>query len=127
MPDEDFIAYYKKIGIITDSIQYSDNQYKNALEKFKTGKDELFPIIKAKYFSEVKEYYVEKLQQIIDKEELDYYSYYYIVNDLTNYFNEDYHSGNYILNDAITSEKFDDYDKKEIMKYLLEVVKNWKQ
>jgi hypothetical protein len=129
IPDIDFIEYYKKKDITTDTIQYSDQQYKNALEQFKKGKEELLPIVRGKYFYEIKTYYIEKMQTLIDKEKLEYSDYYEfdtVVSNLTNNFNDDYDSGNYILNNSLTSDKFDNYEKKAIMKYIFKIVTEWK-
>jgi hypothetical protein len=129
IPDIDFIEYYKKKDITTDTIQYSDQQYKNALEQFKKGKEELLPIVREKYFYEIKTYYIEKMQTLIDKEKLEYSDYYEfdtVVSNLTNNFNDDYDSGNYILNNSLTSDKFDNYEKKAIMKYIFKIVTEWK-
>ncbi|WP_281322278.1 hypothetical protein [Flavobacterium aestivum] len=128
-PDIDFIDYYKQKGIITDTIQYSEQQYKNALQQFQKGKEELLPIVKEKYFYEIKTHYTQKMQVLIDKEKLefkDYLEFDKSVSILTNNFNDDYESGNYILNNSLTSDKFDDYDKKNIMRYLLKIVTEWK-
>jgi hypothetical protein len=129
VPDFDFIEYYKQKGITTDTIQYSDQQYKNALQQFQKGKEELLPIVREKYFDEIKAYYTQKMQTLIDKEKLEYNDYYEFdkaVSNLTNNLNDDYDSGNYILNNSLTSDKFDDYEKKSIMKYLLKIVAEWK-
>ncbi|WP_139421804.1 hypothetical protein [Chryseobacterium mulctrae] len=128
LPDPDFIEYYKQKGITTDTIQYSDQQYKNALQQFQKGKEELLPMVREKYFDEIKAYYLKKMQVLIDKEKLDhndYYDFYNIVSNTTNTFNDDYNSGDYILNSALTSDKFNDYEKKNIMIHLLKIVTEW--
>lgn len=129
MPDSDFINYYKQKGITTNTIPYSEQQYKNALQQFQKGNEELLPIVKEKYFDEIKTYYTQKMQTIIDKEKLEYNDYYEFdkaISNLTNNFNDDYDSGNYILNSSLTSDKFDDYEKKKIMTHLLKIVTEWK-
>lgn len=128
LPDPDFMEYYKQKGITTDTIQYSDQQYKNALQQFQKGKEELLPMVREKYFDEIKACYLKKMQVLIDKEKLDhndYYDFYNIVSNTTNTFNEDYNSGDYILNSALTSDKFNDYEKKNIMIHLLKIVTEW--
>lgn len=128
MPDPDFIKHYKQKGITTDTIQYSDQQYKNALQQFLKGKEELLPLVRDKYFDDIKTYYIQKMQVLIDKEKLDYndyYDFYKIVSNITNTFNNDYNSGDYILNSALNSDKFNDYEKKNIMEHLLKVVTEW--
>lgn len=129
IPDPDFIEYYKQKGITTDTIQYSDQQYKNALQQFQKGKEELLPMVREKYFDEIKAYYLKKMQVLINKEKLDhndYYDFYNIVSNTTDTFNDDYNSGDYILNSALTSDKFNDYEKKNIMIHLLKIVTEWK-
>jgi hypothetical protein len=128
-PDFDFVEYYKQKGITTDTIQYSEQQYKNALQHLQKGKEELLPIVREKYFDEIKTYYTQKMQTLIEKEKLEYNDYYEFdkaVSNLTNNFNEDSDSGNYILNNSLTSDKFDDYEKKSIMTYLLKIAIEWK-
>ena len=128
-PDYDFIEYYSQKGIFSDTIKYSDQQYKNALQQFLNGNEELLSIVKEKHFDEVKTYYFQKMKSLLEKQELEYkdYSVFYdYITNLTNYFNEDYSSGNYILVNSLTSDKFDKYEKKNIMRYLLKVVTDWK-
>lgn len=68
------------------------------------------------------------MQVLIDKEKLDYndyYEFYKIVSNITNNLNDEYDSGNYILNSSLTLDKSDDYEKKNIMKHLLKIVTEW--
>lgn len=128
IPDPDLIKHYKQKGITTDTIQYSDQQYKNALQQFLKGNEELLPLVRDKYFDEIKTYYLQKMQVLIDKEKSDHndhYDFYKIVSNITNTFNDDYNSGDYILNSALNSDKFNDYEKKNIMEHLLKVVTEW--
>ena len=129
VPDFDFIDFYKQKGITRDTIQYSEQQYKNALQNFQNGKEELLPIVREKYFEEIKTYYTQKMQTLIDKEKLEYKDYREFdeaVSNVTNNFNDDYQSGNYILNNSLTSDKYDEYDKLYIMRHLLKIVTEWK-
>ncbi|WP_289663822.1 hypothetical protein [Flavobacterium panacagri] len=129
MPDEDFMKYYKEKEIIKDTIQYSEKQYQNALIQFEKGEEELLLIVKSKYKDNVKNYFVEKLENILSKDKLDYkdyYEFYEAVYKATDNFGKDgYDSIDYFLNNNLDSDKFDEYDKKKIMSHLLETVKNW--
>lgn len=128
LPDPDLIKHYKQKGITTYTIQYSDQQYKNALQQFLKGNEELLPLVRDKYYDEIKTYYLQKMQVLIDKEKSDHndhYEFYKIVSNITNTFNDDYNSGDYILNSALNSDKFNDHEKKNIMEHLLKVVTEW--
>lgn len=127
MPDNDFVDYYKEKNVIKDSIIYNETQYIKALQEFQTGKEELLPMLREKYFNEVKAYYLQKLENIfkIDKPECnDYYdftnAFHSIVNDELAY-----DSSDYLLYSSLTSDKFDEYDKRRIMQHLMEVFKDW--
>ncbi|MFH6992962.1 hypothetical protein [Flavobacterium sp. FlaQc-48] len=129
MPDLDFIEYYKEKELTTDTIHYSEKQYQKALVQFEKGEEELLPIVKDKFKENVKNYFVKKLETILEKDKLDYtdyYEFYESVDHATNNFGENgYDSANYLLNNNLTSDKFDEYDKKKIMYHLLQVVKDW--
>jgi hypothetical protein len=129
IPDNNFIEYYKEKKITTDTIQYSEKQYEKALLKFEKGEEALLPIVKDKFKDKVKEYFVKKLEEIIEKSKLeynDYYEFYETVRKATDGFGDNsYDSMDYLLNNNITTDKFDEYEKKNIMTHLLEVVKNW--
>lgn len=130
LPDFDFLAYYEKKGIQNVPIEYSEQQYKNALQEFLNGKEELFPIIKEKYFEEAKQYFVKKLESILQIDEPkygDYYAFDQSISVLTDNFNDNYDSGDYILYSSLTSDKFDKYEKNSIMKHLIKIAKEWKQ
>lgn len=127
-PDLDFVDYYKKKNITTDTIVYSEQQTKNALEQFLKGNEELLPIVRIKYFEDVKNYYIKILQLLIDKNELDWKDYYQFreaISGLTNELNNDSESGNYLLYNQLTNDKFDKYEKSQIMSHLLQVAKDW--
>lgn len=128
-PDEDFIQFYKEIGITSDTIQYSENQYQKALQQFQNGNEDLFPIVKQKFPDKLKEYYLQKMENIIQfpaPDHNDYFEFYKAVNTVTNYFGEFYDSTDYILNNSLTEDDFDEYEKRKIMEHLVEVVKEWK-
>ncbi|SFC39069.1 hypothetical protein SAMN05421780_10574 [Flexibacter flexilis DSM 6793] len=124
-PDSDFIEYYKSKKIITDTIQYSEKQYEKALQQFHNGKEDILPIVRKKYFDQVKQYYIQKMENIlkIDQPEFqDYYAFdkafYAIIGNRL-----DYESIDYVLYGYLTADKFDKYDKKIIMEHLLKLVK----
>jgi len=129
IPDEDFIKYYKQKNIIGDTITYSEEQYVAALEKFKKGHNDLLPIVKDKYFDEVKMFYLNQMQNTINMTEPsygDYRDFERAVTFLTKKFdNESYFSGKNIINRSLTSDDFKDYEKKGIMEFLLELAKEW--
>lgn len=127
MPDGDFIAYYKQTGITTDSIPYSERQYQRALQMFQqNGKVNLLPILRMKYPEEVKQYYVQKMENILKQDEPDYYKFYRAFLDLT----EDKltsDDADYILNNSLCEERsFSKYNKNRIMEHLVQVAKEWK-
>lgn len=126
-PDSDFIEYYKHKGITTDTIQYSEKQYQNALQQFQNGKEGLLSIIKEKYFDEARLYYLQKMEEIlkIDKPEYEHYYAFYkafsaIVGDEL-----DYDSVEYLLYNSVTEDNFELYEKKRIMEHLIEFLKEW--
>lgn len=129
MPGDDLTAYYsyyKQQGIIKDSIVYTDIQQKNALDKFLTGYEELLPIIKTKYKTAIKNYFINKLQTIASKKELDYSDYYEFnktIHKMANNFENDFDNINYLLVNQLTEEKMDKYDKIKIMNHLIEFAK----
>lgn len=130
LPDFDFLTYYEKKGIKNVPIEYSEQQYKNTLKEFLNGKEELFPIIKEKYFEEAKQYFIAKLESVLQIDEPkyeDYYAFDQSISVLTDNFNDNYESGDYILYSSLTSDKFDKYEKKSIMKHLIKTAKEWKQ
>lgn len=129
LPDGEFIAYYKQKGITTDSILYTEKQYQTALQQFQLGHEDLLPLIKKKYPEEVRQYYTQKMKDILMVEEPDYNNYYDFdkaISALTDSFNSDTSSADYILCNALTSEKFDKYEKRYIMIHLLKVASEWK-
>lgn len=130
MPDEDFITYYKQKGIIKDNIQYSDQQYSKALHVFLNGNEELLPLVRDKYFSTIQAASIQKMKDILDKVEeldnLDYSAFRNEVDNVTNNFNSEYYSGDYILNENLEYDKFTRYEKQHIMEHLLKVVSEWK-
>ncbi|MCS4227145.1 hypothetical protein [Sphingobacterium sp. BIGb0165] len=129
LPDGEFIAYYKQKGITTDSILYTEKQYQTILQQFQLGHEDLLSLIKKKYPEEVKQYYTQKMKDILLIEGPDYNNYYDFdkaISALTDSFNSDTSSADYILCNALTSEKFEKYEKRDIMVHLLKVVSEWK-
>jgi len=129
LPDGEFIAYYKQKGITTDSILYTEKQYQTILQQFQLGHEDLLSLIKKKYPEEVKQYYTQKMKDILLIEEPDYNNYYDFdkaISALTDSFNSDTSSADYILCNALTSEKFEKYEKRDIMVHLLKVASEWK-
>ncbi|ENA1795663.1 hypothetical protein ABF176_002510 [Flavobacterium psychrophilum] len=130
VPDKDFIEYYKVKGITNDTIQYSEEQIKNALQKFLNGKENLLPIVREKYFEEVKQFYIQKMESIVKIEKPKYGDYYNFDRAFRSLIGDeglDYDSADYLLYNSLTSEKFDMYDKDRIMKYLIEIAKEWEK
>lgn len=128
IPDSDFVTYYTQKKIITSKIQYSNEQYVRAFNWFKKGKESLLPMLRDKYFEEIKAYYIEKLDVVIKKDDLehrDYYYFYRIVSNFTEKFNHDFDNVNNILNNTLTDNLFSKYEKKRIMKHLLQTIKEW--
>lgn len=128
MPDEDFVDYYTEKHLIKDSVKYSENQYTKALQEFESGKEELLPMVREKYFDKVKVYYLQKMEDILKLPKRDYENYYDfvdLVNNITNTFNSNSESADYIMNYALNNDKFEEYEKHHIMQHLIEVVKNW--
>ena len=85
-------------------------------------------MVRKKYFERIKLYYLNKIEEISKLPERDYKNYYDfvdLVNSFTNTFNNNSESTNYILNYALNSNKFEEYEKSNIMKHLIEVVKDW--
>lgn len=127
MPDDDFVDYYKEKQVIKDSIIYNESQYAKALQEFQDGKEALLPMVRKKYFKEVKAYYLQKMEEITKISEPDYYNYRTFseaVEHVTNNFNNESESVDYLLNNALTGDKFERYEKSYIMKHLIELVKN---
>lgn len=128
MPDNDYVDYYKEKQLIKDSIIYSESQYAKALQEFQNGKEELLPMLRSKYFNEVKAYYLQKMEEITKISERDYYNYRAFseaVENVTNNFENDTESVDYLLNNSLTGDKFESYEKSDIMTHLIDVVKNW--
>jgi len=128
MPDNDFVDYYKEKQLIKDSIIYSENQYAKALQEFQNGKEELLPMLHSKYFNEVKAYYLQKMEEIVLISERDYFNYRAFseaVENVTNNFENDTESVDYLLNNSLTGDKFESYEKSNIMTHLIELVKDW--
>lgn len=128
MPDDDFVDYYTKKQLIKESIVYTENQYAKAVQEFKSGKEELFPMLHKKYFGDVKMYYLQKMEEIVRISERDFYDYRAFseaVEKVTNNFDNNTESVNYLLNNSLTGDKFESYEKTDIMKHLMEVVKDW--
>ncbi|HEU4497065.1 MAG TPA: hypothetical protein VFR70_08455, partial [Flavobacterium sp.] len=127
--DADFIEYYKQKNIIVDSIQYSEKQYQKALQVFQSGKGALLPMVRKRYFEDIKQHYVQKMENILEIEEPDYKDYYAFsqaFSAIAGDYGLDYDSADYVLYDSITSDKFDKYDKRKVMQHLLEIAKKWK-
>ena len=127
MPDDDFVDYYKEKNVIKDSIIYNESQYAKALQEFQDGKEALLPMVRRKHFKEVKAYYLQKMEEITKISEPDYYNYRTFseaVDNVTNNFNNESESVDYLLNNALTGDKFERYEKSYIMKHLIELVKN---
>lgn len=128
IPDNDFVDYYKEKQLIKDSIIYSENQYVKALQEFQNGKEELLPMLRSKYFNEVKAYYLQKMEEIVRISERDYFNYRTFseaVENVTNNFENDTESVDYLLNNSLTGDKFESYEKTDIMAHLIEIVKDW--
>lgn len=128
MPDNDFVDYYKEKQLIKDSLIYSESQYAKALQEFQNGKEELLPLLRSKYFNEVKDYYLQKMEEIVRISERDYFNYRAFseaVENATNNFDNDTESVDYLLNNSLTGDKFEIYEKSNIMAHLIEVVKDW--
>ncbi len=127
MPDDDFINYYTEKQLIKDSIIYNEAQYAKALQEFQNGKEELLPMLLKKYFSEVKDYYLQKMENIIKIDKLEWNNYYNFSEAFRSVVNVelDYESTDYILYNSLTSDKFDEYDKRRIMTHLIDLVKDW--
>ncbi|PUV26522.1 hypothetical protein [Sphingobacterium athyrii] len=69
------------------------------------------------------------MKDILIIEEPDYRNYYEFdraISALTDNFNSDTSSADYILWNALTSEKFEKYEKRDIMVHLLKVASEWK-
>ncbi len=121
IPNSEFEDYYKKIGIIKDSLEYSDLQLLKAKDKFLAGNENLYEIIKIKYKPETVNYFIEKLNKIKNKEKLEYEDYNDfrdIISLLNNNFDDQYNSPNYIFNNLLTSE-IENYEKNRIMEILI--------
>ena len=127
MPDNDFVDYYKEKQLIKDSIIYSESQYTKVLQEFQNGKEELLPMLRSKYFNEVKAYYLQKMEDILKIDKPQWNDYYDFTNAFQSIFNDEleYDSTDYLLYSSLTSDKFDEYDKRRIMKHLIEVFKDW--
>lgn len=127
MPDNDFVDYYKENHLIKDSIIYSKSQYAKALQEFQNGKEELLPMLRSKYFNEVKAYYLQKMEDILKIDKPQWNDYYDFTNAFQSIVNDklEYDSTDYLLYSSLTSDKFDEYDKRRIMKHLIEVFKDW--
>lgn len=127
LPDFDFFEYYKKEGITTDTIRYSEKQYMNTLQQFQKGKEELLPIVRVKYFDAVKKHYVKKMEDILKIDAPEFKDYYDFDKAFTAISGDSLNSDSvdYILNNSLTSDKFDKYDKRSIMQHLLELAKKW--
>ncbi len=82
MPDNDFVDYYKEKQSIKDSIIYNEIQYAKALQEFQNGKEELLPMLRSKYFNELKTYYLQKMEEILKIDKPQWNDYY----DFTNAF-----------------------------------------
>ena len=81
--------------------------------------------MKEKYFDEVKQFYIKKLELIakIEKPERnDYYNFYMAIGTLVDD-KWEYESNEYLLYNSITEDKFSDYEKHTIMNNLIEFVK----
>ena len=128
MPDDDFVDYYKEKQLIKDSVIYSESQYAKALQEFQNGKEELLPMLRSKYFNEVKAYYLQKMEEIVRISERDYFNYRAFseaVENVTNNFENNTESVDYLLNNSLTGDKFESYEKADVMAHLIEVVKDW--
>lgn len=126
MPDDDFINYYAEKQLIKDSIIYDEAQYAKALQAFQNGNEELLPMLRHKYFSEVKAYYLQKLENILKIDKPEWNDYYNFSKAFRSIVDEEleYDSTDYILYNSLTSDKFDEYDKRRIMTHLIELVKD---
>ena len=82
------------------------------------------PIVKEKCPSEVKQYYVQKMENIKNQTKPNYYQFYKAFSALTeNKLSID--DTDYILNGSLTDGYFSEYDKKRIMEHLIKVAKDW--
>jgi hypothetical protein len=127
LADNDFVNYYKEKGLIKDTIQYSERQYERALQSFLMGKESLLPMVRLKYFDKVKQYFIRKMERILEISKPEYGDYYNFSKAFRALLDDElkYGTANYLLNRSLTSNAFDEYDKRNIMKNLLEEAKAW--
>jgi hypothetical protein len=130
LPDYNFLQYYKQKGLIKDSVIYTEEQYKSALEYFLTGKELLADILVPKYRNEVKAYYLQQLSEYSaasGKEWKDYYTCYQVVTRMVNLLapiqeGEDYYDRLVlVLAELLTKDypEIDNYYKDKVLNQLV--------
>lgn len=129
LDDLDFTKYYRRKGFIKDYSNYlTASQYEKALEKFLKGSEHLTSVVKQKYPDKVKQYYIKKMEEILNRdsgEPSDVYEFQRAFSSII--INEDlgYDSMEYVLYNSLYEDNLDKYHKINVMKYLIKFAKEY--
>ena len=115
-PDENFIAFYTQKGILQDGLILTEEQRQKAKENFLEGNDKLRPFIDKET---QKAYSLEKLKDIRDLLRPDYWDFYF---ELSNLYEFDYNTIDYMLKSQLTNQSIDNSDKEMIMNYFIKKI-----
>lgn len=124
-PSSDFVDYYRHIKILeTDTLKLNSKQLLVVREKFKAGNERYYDLIKNKYPKEVTKYYLEKMEKLSTKENVDDISFYDFEEAYERATQTDYNDSSELgkLKDQLTDYQLSFEEKQEIMKKLIENV-----
>ncbi|MCC8034797.1 MAG: hypothetical protein LIO77_02545 [Rikenellaceae bacterium] len=118
-PDDDFFAFYKEMGIITDSIYLSESQSARAREKFMHGSEKLLPFIREDFPADVYSYYLKKMREIRNKRNPEWRDWYDFTRCIENIWSPPYYSMDYYLKRQLTQDYTSEYDRNRIMDHFI--------
>ncbi len=123
-PDSYVMGFYEQKGVIGDTLRLTEKQLQLAKEKFLKGNEKLLPFIEDTFKPEIKAYYLNKLKKIRRKNEFTYGDCFEFKQVIALYYEFDYKSMESITKNLLTGDRIDEYDKKRIMDYFIEMLEN---
>ncbi|MCD8072775.1 MAG: hypothetical protein LUE10_06350 [Alistipes sp.] len=118
-PDEDFLAYYKEKGLISDSTILSEAQSANARLKFMQGKEGLLRFIEQDFPADVYSYYLNKMRRIRNKRNHEFRDKYDFTRCINSVMSLDYSSMDYFLKQQLTKDYTSVFDRNRIMDHFI--------
>ncbi|NDW08088.1 hypothetical protein [Dysgonomonas sp. 520] len=126
-PDNGFIEFYQQKGVVKESLLLNDEMAQKAKMSFLSGNEDLLPLIKDKFPDDVQKYYLLKMRNIRRSSPLSYISCYDFYEIISNLYNFGYNSMDYLLLSLLTDDNIDEYKKKDIMDYFINMTEEKKK